>query len=122
VEAKELSDVAKRAQFASFENEPICRSMAELNQVLHSKRPAVQGVPERPRHSPAMKTMVVRGQLDARKWVHAIPFKTVLLLSSDRDSNPNKLKSLLKFLEGCFLREQAIPLKKFPPSFDMRAL
>jgi hypothetical protein len=115
MEAKELSDMAKRTQFASFENEPIYHSMAELNEVLHSKYPAVQDVPERPRYSPAMKTMIVRGQLNARKWVYAIPFKPGFLLSSDRDSNPHKLKSLLKLLEGCFLREQTTPLKKVPP-------
>ena len=90
--------------------------MAALEDELQSFHPAARDIEPRPKYSTALKTAIVREQLNIRKWVYGRKFKEGCLDSATNDGNPEKLANLKKTLRT-ILKEEAKhpPVKKPPP-------
>ena len=112
---KEASDSSRRTQHALFEAIPVYNSMEALNDELKSMFPAAKDVPPRPRYSTALKTAIVREQLNVRKWVYGRKFPDGFLDSGTSDSNAGKLNKLKAILGKIMAEELATPPTKKPP-------
>jgi hypothetical protein len=112
---KETSDASKRTQFAEFEGRPVYTSMDDLTDELQSLFPAGQGEEPKPKYSTALKTAIVRDQLNVRKWVYGRKFKEGFLDSGTNDGNAGKLKKLLDAMKAVFADEAVNPPIKKPP-------
>jgi hypothetical protein len=112
---KEVADSAKRTQYSAFENIPVYRTMPELEDVLNSMYPEAGDVPARPMYSTALKTNIVREQLNVRKWVYGRKFPVGFLDSGSNDSNNAKLQKLKSTLKGIMQEEAIKPPVKKPP-------
>jgi len=113
---KETADSAKRTQYATFEAIPLYTTVADLRDEMESCFPAAGDIPARPRYSTALKTAIVREQLNARKWVYGRKFPEGFLLSGSNDSSPDKLKKLLQTFSQVVQEEAKDPPVKKPPS------
>lgn len=106
---KETADSAKRTQYAAFEAIPLYTTVADLRDETESYFPAAGGIPARPRYSTALKTAIVREQLNARKWVYGLKFPKGFLLSGSNESSPDILKELLQIFSQVVQEEAKDP-------------
>ena len=112
---KEIADSSKRTQHAIFEAVPMYESMAALEDELQSFHPAARDTEPRPKYSTALKTAIVREQLNIRKWVYGRKFKEGFLDSATNDGNAEKLANLKKTLRTILNEEAKSPPVKTPP-------
>ena len=77
--------------------------------------PEARDVPARPMYSTALKTNIVREQLNVRKWVYGRKFPVGFLDSGSNDSNNAKLQKLKSTLKGIMQEEVIKPPVKKPP-------
>jgi hypothetical protein len=112
---KEQSDMTKRNQFTMHECIPLYTSMCDLNNELASMFPAAVGVPARPKYSTALRTAIVREQLNVRKWVYGRKIAEGDLCSSMADGNETKIRHLTATLAAIMEDERRVPPKKRPP-------
>ena len=112
---KEQSDMTKRNQFTMHECIPLYTSMCDLNNELASMFPAAIGVPARPKYSTALRTAIVREQLNVRKWVYGRKIAEGDLCSSMADGNETKIRHLTATLAAIMEDERRVPPKKRHP-------
>ena len=112
---KEAADSGKRTQYATYQAIPVYQSMSALDDELQSMFPAAADVPPRPRYSTALKTVIVREQLNIRKWVYGRKFPEGFFNSKINDGDLGKLMKLKKALAVIMDEEAIVPPVACPP-------
>jgi hypothetical protein len=112
---KEALDSGKRTQYATYQAIPVYQSMPALDHELESMFQAATDVPPRPRYSTALKTAIVREQLNIRKWVYGRKFREGFLDSGTNDGDLRKLVKLKEALGSIMDEEAIVPPVACPP-------